>query len=124
MLHDKPIMYKYAQVSGQVINVPIQLLNTKNSLRNSKDLALLRGHLIRRIEYIRYQAEKAKKYRNKISTNINNRAELNNKISYYTDKKNKNNIGIFELLGATENSLTAANYKKRKDTIRTRQKQY
>ncbi|MCL2355467.1 MAG: hypothetical protein FWC68_06410, partial [Oscillospiraceae bacterium] len=104
----KPITYSYAQVSRQIVNVPVKLLNTKKSNRNNNDMMILRGQLLRRVEQIKHQNSKVSK----------NKGEVNNKISYYSDKKNKENIGIFELLQVTEANYTEAMYKKRKSTIR------
>ena len=49
-LHRSPILYEYAQISGQIISVPIELLNTKDVVRGSEDVSVLKGYLLRQIE--------------------------------------------------------------------------
>lgn len=46
----KPILYEYAQTVGQVISVPIHLLQTKGSVRSTEDVIVLREYLLRQIE--------------------------------------------------------------------------
>ena len=52
-LNTKPILYEYAQVSGQVLTVPSRILNTKDSLNSTKDVIIIREYLIRRIEVMK-----------------------------------------------------------------------
>jgi len=52
-LLDAPILYRYAQVSGQIINVPIKLLQTKEGVRSTDEVIVIRGYLIRQIEGIK-----------------------------------------------------------------------
>lgn len=49
----KPILYEYAETVGQVISVPIQLLQTKGSVRSTEDVIVLREYLLRQIENYR-----------------------------------------------------------------------
>lgn len=49
----KPILYEYAQTVGQVISVPIRLLQTKGSVRSTEDVIVLREYLLRQIENYR-----------------------------------------------------------------------
>jgi len=46
----KPILYEYAQMSGQIINVPISLLYTKGAVRSTDEVIVIRGYLLRQIE--------------------------------------------------------------------------
>ena len=46
----RPILYEYAQVSGQIINVPIALLQTKGAVRSTDEIIVIRGYLLRQIE--------------------------------------------------------------------------
>jgi len=48
-----PILYKYAQVSGQIISVPIKVLQTKNAVRSTDEVIVIRGYLLRQIEWMR-----------------------------------------------------------------------
>ncbi len=52
-LNSKPILYQYAQVSGQVLTVPSKLLNTKDVIRSTEDVIIIREYLIRRIEVMK-----------------------------------------------------------------------
>lgn len=61
-LLDKPILYFYAQKTKQVITVPVTLLQTKQFIKNTKDVIIIREYLIRRIEILK----KNKKQSNKI----------------------------------------------------------
>ena len=88
----KPILYEYSQISGQIINVPIKLLQTKEAVRSTEDVIVIRGYLLRQIEYMKSSASKR-----------------NNHISYE---------GIYSELGITEENYNAAMYKKKTHTIR------
>ena len=46
----KPILYEYAETVGQVISVPIHLLQTKGGVRSTEDVIVLREYLLRQIE--------------------------------------------------------------------------
>lgn len=64
-INSKPILYEYAQVSGQVLTVPSSLLNTKDKINSSKEVTIIREYLIRRIEVMKgknnkHQAKKIK----------------------------------------------------------------
>jgi hypothetical protein len=52
-LNSKPILYQYAQVSGQVLTVPSKLLNTKDVIKSTEDVIIIREYLIRRIEVMK-----------------------------------------------------------------------
>lgn len=60
----KPILYEYAQVTKQVISVPSKLLNTKDVIRNTEEVIVIREYLIRRIEIMKHP--KNKNYSNRI----------------------------------------------------------
>lgn len=49
----KPILYEYAQISGQIITVPTKLLQTKDAVRSTDEVIVIRGYLLRQIEWIR-----------------------------------------------------------------------
>ncbi len=49
----KPILYEYAETVGQVISVPIHLLQTKGGVRSTEDVIVLREYLLRQIENYR-----------------------------------------------------------------------
>ncbi|MCL2336830.1 MAG: hypothetical protein FWC60_05365 [Firmicutes bacterium] len=46
----KPLLYEYAQISGQVISAPYQLMQTKGAVRATEEVIVIRGHLLRRVE--------------------------------------------------------------------------
>jgi hypothetical protein len=52
-LLDKPILYEYAQISGQIITVPPKLLQTKEAVRSTDEVIVIRGYLLRQIEWIK-----------------------------------------------------------------------
>lgn len=52
-LNNKPILYEYAQLTGQVLTVPSKLLNTKDVIRSTEDVIIIREYLIRRIEVMK-----------------------------------------------------------------------
>lgn len=52
-LNTKPILYQYAQVTGQVLTVPSILLNTKDIIRSTPEVTIIREYLIRRIEVMK-----------------------------------------------------------------------
>ena len=52
-LNNKPILYEYAQLTGQILTVPSKLLNTKDVIRSTKDVIIIREYLIRRIEVMK-----------------------------------------------------------------------
>ena len=45
----KPILYEYSQVSKQIINVPIALLQTSGAVRGTEEVIVIRGYLLRQI---------------------------------------------------------------------------
>lgn len=49
-LNNKPILYRYAQMTKQIITVPSKLLNTKDVIKSTPDVIVIREYLIRRIE--------------------------------------------------------------------------
>lgn len=48
-----PILLKYNKALGQVVTVPIQLLDTNSAIKNTPDVIILKNHLIREIERIK-----------------------------------------------------------------------
>lgn len=48
--NSEPILYKYSRSVGQVISVPINLLETKSKLNSTDEVIILREYLLRRIE--------------------------------------------------------------------------
>ena len=57
-----PILYEYAQISGQIISVPINLLNTKDTVNSTDDVIVIRGYLLRQIEWMK--SEKSNRSKN------------------------------------------------------------
>ena len=53
-LYRKPILYEYAQISGQIITVPSKLLQTKDAVRGTDEVIVIRGYLLRQIEWIKH----------------------------------------------------------------------
>lgn len=60
-LLEKPIIYTYSQHNNQIISVPITLLNTKNYLRTTPDVTVIREYLIRRIAVMKNDKTKSNK---------------------------------------------------------------
>lgn len=54
----KPILYEYAQISGQIISIPINLLNTKDTVNSTEDVTIIRGYLLRQIEWMKHERSK------------------------------------------------------------------
>ena len=48
-----PILYMHAQISGQIYSVPSNLLQTKDRVRGTEDVIIIREYLIRQIEWIK-----------------------------------------------------------------------
>lgn len=57
----KSPLYEYAQLSNQIITVPMELLNTKNAVRNTDEVIIIREYLLRRIETMRSTKGKSNK---------------------------------------------------------------
>jgi hypothetical protein len=53
-----PILYRYAQVSGQIFTIPIDLLQTKGIVRSTKDVIVIRGYLLRQIKWMKSSTSK------------------------------------------------------------------
>jgi hypothetical protein len=47
-----PILYEYARISGQIITVPIKYLQTKNAVRSTDEVIIIRGYLLRQIAWM------------------------------------------------------------------------
>lgn len=57
-INAKPILYEYSQISGQVLTVPSKILNTKESIRSTTEVTVIREYLIRRIEVMKRKENK------------------------------------------------------------------
>lgn len=57
-LNSKPILYEYAQVTGQVLTIPSNLLNTKGFLNSTPEVTIIREYLIREIEWMKAKKSK------------------------------------------------------------------
>jgi hypothetical protein len=90
----KPILYEYAQISGQIITVPSKLLQTKDAVRGTDEVIVIRGYLLRQIEWIK--------------SDKTNRG--NNYITYQ---------GIYQELGILKFNLGEVPYKKKTAKIRS-----
>jgi hypothetical protein len=49
-----PILYEYAQISGQIISGPINLLSTKDTVYSTEDVIIIRGYLLRQTEWMKH----------------------------------------------------------------------
>lgn len=56
--NSKPIIYEYAQITGQVLTIPRELLNTKDVIRSTTEVTIIREYLIRRIEVMKRKGNK------------------------------------------------------------------
>ncbi len=92
-LNSKPILYHYAQITGQVLTVPSKLLNTKECLNSTPEVIVIREYLIRRIEVMK----RNKKQSNKIL--FNSIYEEINNIEPTKEKAKKVRDTITKLLG-------------------------
>ena len=71
-LLEKPIIYTYSQHNNQIISVPINLLNTKDYLRTSPEVTVIREYLIRRIAVMKNELKKSNRILfEKIHTELN-----------------------------------------------------
>lgn len=61
--NDAPILYNYAQISGQIVSIPTNLFNTSSVVRSTNENIVMREYLLRRIEVIK----KGKSQNNKIA---------------------------------------------------------
>ena len=88
-----PILYNYAQISGQIITVPMKLMKTKDAVRGTDEVIVIRGYLLRQIEWMRNE---------KVSRSEN--------IAYKS---------IYEELSITRDFYNDGMYKKKTHTTRT-----
>lgn len=58
-LLEKPIIYTYSQHNKQIISVPIKLLNTKDYIRTTPEVVVIREYLIRRIEVMKCDSQQS-----------------------------------------------------------------
>jgi len=87
-----PILYEYAKISGQIISVPIKYLQTKDAVRSTDEVIVIRGYLLRQIEWMR-----------------NTRVYRSENITYQ---------GIYEELGISKIFLDDTAYKNKTRTVR------
>lgn len=59
----KPIIYRYAQATRQVITIPTKLLSTADVIRNTPENTTLRNYLVRRIEAMKNRKNSIKSNR-------------------------------------------------------------
>ena len=88
----KPILYEYAQISGQILSVPIKHLQTKDAVRSTDEVIIIRGYMLRQIEWMR-----------------NERVSRNDNITYQ---------GIYEELEISRVIYDEIQYKKKTAKIR------
>ena len=50
-----PILYEYAQLTGQILSIPISLLQTSRAVRNTEEVIVIRGYLLRQVEGMKPQ---------------------------------------------------------------------
>ena len=86
-LLDKPILYEYAQISGQIITVPSKLLQTKDAVRSTDEVIVIRGYLLRQIEWIKN--DKSERSQNITYKGIYEELEISKIILDETAYKNK-----------------------------------
>ena len=87
-----PILYEYAQVSGQILTVPMKVLKTKNAVRSTEEVIIIRGHLLRQIGWMK-----------------NTNTTRSDHITYQ---------GVYDELGVSKADLEATAYKNKTRTIR------
>ncbi|MGG3803475.1 hypothetical protein [Metabacillus fastidiosus] len=79
-LNNKPILYEYAQITNQVLTVPSKLLNTKDVIKSTQEVIVIREYLIRRIEVMK---------RNKNQTNKITLEKIYKEIDHSEPNKDK-----------------------------------
>ena len=92
-IYRKPILYEYAQISGQIITVPSKLLQTKDAVRSTDEVIVIRGYLLRQIEWIK-----------------SDKTIRNDNITYQ---------GIYEELGISRTALDSKAYENKTRKIRS-----
>lgn len=53
-----PILYSYSKRIGQVITVPMEMLDTRKLIKTTNELTVIKGYLIRRIETMKRKGSK------------------------------------------------------------------
>lgn len=48
-----PPVYEYAKKLGQIVSVPLQVLDTKSAIRNTDEIIVIKSYLVRRIEQMK-----------------------------------------------------------------------
>jgi peroxiredoxin family protein len=59
LFNTMPILYKHSARIGQVITYPIELLDTRKHLKNTDEVTVTRGYLLRRIEEMKNKKTKS-----------------------------------------------------------------
>jgi len=70
-----PILYEYAQISKQIITIPVTLLQTRGFVRSTEDVIVIRGYLLRQIEGMK--SKKFKRSNNITYEGIYNELDMN-----------------------------------------------
>ena len=79
-LFEKPVLLSYAEISGQILNIPSYLLDTKRILSNTSKNLIIRDCLLRRIATMK---------------GTNNMKQQNIRLHSYT-KNGKHKLGLYE----------------------------
>lgn len=97
---EKPAFYKYAETVGQILTVPISILNTSQRLSDTEEVIIIKRALIKRIEVM-------KNKKNKMNSNV---------ISYeWYDTKKREYKGFLNYLGFYKENYS--NWRKKKSNI-------
>lgn len=89
-LLSKPVLAEYAKISGQILNIPSYLLNTKHIQANTQKNIILKDYLLRRIEQMK--------------GNNNLEQKTISLLSY--DRGNEHHKGLYEIItGKAENDM-------------------
>jgi hypothetical protein len=56
-----PELYKYSQLTKQIISIPLGLLDTKEATRNTEEIISIKEYLIRRIEIMKHDKDMSNK---------------------------------------------------------------
>lgn len=91
-----PAIFEYAEKLGQIISVPIELLETQDEIKDTDDVIILKRYIIKRIEQIKHDND------------LNS-----NRISYEWYDKDKRK-GLYQDLGYHEEDFSNWREKKRK----------
>lgn len=110
--NNKPILYRYAQISKQIISIPSKLLNTKSVIRSTDEVIVLREYLIRQIEIMKHTKRNNRILYETIFEELE--IDTNKKYQYLLDKTKKIRDAVKKLLEHWKNESYIKDFKEYK----------